>query len=334
MIEDDIAAVMAEHEHEAPTADELLAGLRSRRRSHSWLYAAAAAVLVVGVLSGVWAATGGNGKPATKVATVPLSCPAKYAERAPWVPAKPRGVAGDSRLVPNKTPKSVLMCAYPGLNGGNSRTRWALSGKHAVTGNLAGLAQELTWQPRKVSEQNIACTMVLGTQTNYLIGLTYSSGTVWVSASDEPNECVDVTNGEFTALPALGKDATHAFRSGQWPAATPVGCRSHAGRLGQDDSMVPPGAVSLTICVRRAHVIKGDFGSLVSSLNALQTVVSNGTCSPTPKRSYQLIFGYRQGPPVSVSVMDGCYPELFNGSLQAQRAGSVISIIQHLLGQH
>lgn len=333
MIEDDIAAAMAEHENEAPTADDLLAGLRSRQRRHGWWYAAAAAVLVIGVVSGVWAV--GGGKPANKAAVIPLSCPAKYAGPTPWVPSKPRGIPGNSRLVPNETPKSALMCAYKGSNGGDySVSHWALAGTHDVTENLAGLTDELTWQPRKISEQSSFCGLVGGTQTNYLIGLTYPGGTMWVSASDEPDQCVDATNGDFTALPSVGADATKAFSTGRWPSRAPISCRSDAGRLGQDTAMVPPGVVSLTICTDKANAVRGNFGDLVSALNSGPTVESDGSCSPSPKTSYRLVFGYRHGPPLWVSVMDGCYPELYNGSLQAQSARSAIPIIRHLLGQH
>lgn len=346
MIEDDIAAAMAEHEHEAPTADDLSAGLRSvRRPRHGWIYAAAAALLVIGVVTGVWAAGAGK-RTATRpvvtasppVVVAPLSCPARYAGPTPWVPAKPRGIPGNPRLAPNETPKSVLMCAYKGSNAGDySVSHWALAGKRYVTGNLAGLAHELAWQPRKIPGEEYACSAVGGTQTNYLIGLTYSRGTVWVSASDEPNNCVSGANGEFITLPTtMGIDATKAFASGRWPDRAPLGCRSIAGRLGQDVKMVPSGAVSLTICTDKAHTVNGDFGELVSTLNALPTDLGDGICSPSPRTDdeYQLIFGYRQGPPVSIRVYKGCYPEVYNGTLKSQIAGSVIPAIRQLLARH
>lgn len=341
MIEDDIAAVMAEHENEAPTADNLLAGLRSRRRSHGWLYAAAAAVLVIGVLGGVWAVSGGAGKrpvhPAAPVVVAQLSCPARYAGDAPWVPAKPKGIPGNSRLAPNETPKSVLMCAYKGSNSGNySASHWVLAGKRYVTENLAAVAHELAWQPRKVTGEEYVCPAVGGIQTNYLIGLTYSRGTIWVSESDEPSHCVAATNGDFTALPSVGADATKAFSTGRWPDRAPINCRPNAGRLGQDNAMVPPGATSLTICTDTAHTIERDFGNLVSALNSLPTELGRGICSPSPDPgdAYRLIFGYRQGPPVAINVFKGCYPEAYNGTLASQKAGPVISLVQDLLHRH
>jgi hypothetical protein len=100
--------------------------------------------------------------------------------------------------------------------------------------------------------------------------------------------------------------------------------------------MVPPGAVSLTICTDRAHTIKSDFGKLVSALNSRPTDLGRGVCSPSPKTDdeYQLIFGYRQGPPVSINVYKGCFPEVYNGTLKAEKAGSAIPIIRQLLGRH
>jgi hypothetical protein len=64
-----------------------------------------------------------------------------------------------------------------------------------------------------------------GPQTNYLIGLAYPGGArIWVAATDEPNECVATSNGEFTSSGIIGPAVSKAFASGQWPARTPVSC--------------------------------------------------------------------------------------------------------------
>lgn len=334
MIEDDIAAIMAEHDNEAPTIEELVTGLRSRRRSYGWLYAAAAAVLVIGVVSGVWAVT--RGKPANKVAAVPLSCPARYAEKAPWVPAKPKGISGNSRLVPNETPKSAVICSYDGVIRGRSPSRWALAGNRRITGNLAGLAAELTWQPRIAPGQQFKCLSVLGQQTNYLIGLTYSRGrTMWVSTTADVSGCVTGTNGLFDTPPdTAAADVGKALKSGSWPEAQPPGCKAGWGRLGQDKTMVPAGSTSLTICGARAHRITSDYRDLVGELNGLRTPAWLGVCARNETGTdYRMVFGYPAGPPAVVIVSSACQPPVYNGGTESDNSGAVVPTIRHLLGQ-
>jgi len=173
------------------------------------------------------------------------------------VPAKPTGIDGRSRLVPQITPGSALLCAYRGSNTAKQQAGWALSGRRSLAGGLASLAGQLTWKPHS-PRQPIACTLVGGPQTNYLIGLAYPGGArIWVAATDEPNECVGASNGEFTSSGIIGPAVSKAFASGRWPARTPVSCnRSYQdiGRLGQGTAMVPAGSTSVTICAPKcAH---------------------------------------------------------------------------------
>src|SRR6266702_850864 len=191
-IEDDISRVMAGHDDEAPGAADLLRALqhasgprrrRVRRYRAGWYMPLAAAAAVAAVVVGsVWAGGLLGGRQQAPAAAhggagrVPrLSCPASYAGQAPWVPARPAGVDGRSRLVPQRAPSSALVCAYAGSNTAKRQAGWALSGRRSLAGGLAGLAGQLTWQPRRPAQQ-IFCTLVGGPQTNYLIGLTYPGG--------------------------------------------------------------------------------------------------------------------------------------------------------------
>jgi hypothetical protein len=84
----------------------------------------------------------------------------------------------------------------------------------------------------------VACIWTVGgPQTNYLIGLRYPGGaTMWVTATAEPNQCVEASNGEFTSAGIIGPDVSRAFSSGRWPAPRPVACNGtyqDYGRLGQ-----------------------------------------------------------------------------------------------------
>jgi hypothetical protein len=254
------------------------------------------------------------------------------------VPAKPAGIDGRSRLVPQITPSSALLCAYRGSNTVKQQAGWALSGRRSLAGGLASLAGLLTWQPHR-PRQPIACTAVGGPQINYLIGLAYPGGArIWVAATDEPNGCVGASNGEFTSSGIIGPAVSKAFTSGRWPARTPVSCNrpyQDIGRLGQGAAMVPAGSTSVTICAPKARTVTTSYQALVSALNRLPTRPSTHSCSgtPGPSGAYQIFFSYSEGPPVLVSILIGCHPAVDNDELQATSASSVMPVVRQLLKQ-
>ena len=348
--EDEMRQAMAGHDDEAPRAEDLLRSLEQasppRRRLAGWYapFAVAAAVVAV-VAASLWgvrllggqAVPAASPHPAGRVAA--LACPARYAKQAPWVPGKPAGVDGRSRLVPQQIPRSALICAYAGRNNAKQMAGWALSGRRSLTGSLAGLAAQLSRQPRRLPGQQIVCTLVGGPQTNYLIGLVYPGGTMWVAVTDEPNQCVAASNGEFTSTGIIGPVVSKAFSSGRWPARQAVACNQpfqDIGRLGEDTAMVPAGETSLTICVSgKAHRFASGYQALVRALNRLPTRSSTGICTPSPASSlptwYNLYFSYPQGPSASVSIAVGCHPAIENAYLQSDSASSVLPIIRQLL---
>jgi len=347
-LEDDISRVMAGHDDRAPSAAALLRSLEQAsqpKRRPGWFIPLVVAVVVAAVVAGsAWAGgvlSGHRQEPATVLGGArqipPLSCPARYADQAPWVPAKPAGTDGRSRLVPQTTPSSALVCAYRGNNTDKRQAAWALSGRRSLVGGLARLAGQLSWQPRRLPGHQIACTAVGGPQTNYLIGLAYPGGAkIWVAATDEPNECVAASNGEFTSSGVIGPAVSKAFASGRWPARTPVSCnRSYqdTGRLGQGAAMVPAGSTSVTICAPKARTVTTSYQALVSALNRLPTRPSTHGCSGTPGPSgvYEIFFSYPEGPPVLVSILIGCHPAIGNGDLQATSASSVMPVVRQLL---
>jgi hypothetical protein len=344
--EDDISRAMAGHDDEAPRAADLLRALEQAsppRHRPGWYVPFMVAAAVAAVVAGsVWAGglLGGHKQAPVSGGAIPvqllLSCPASYAHQAPWVPVKPAGVDGHSRLVPQITPTSAVLCAYRGSNTASQQSGWALSGQRPLAGGLASLASQLTWQPRR-PHQPIACTAVGGPQTNYLIGLAYPGGaTIWVAATDEPNGCVGASNGEFTSYGIIGPAVSKAFTSGRWPARPPVACHrpyQDIGRLGQDTAMVPAGSASATICAPNARTVTASYQGLVSALNRLPTRPSTHSCSgaPGPSAAYQIFFSYPVGPPVLVSILVGCHPAIDNDDLQANSASSVIPVIRQLL---
>src|SRR6185437_15080017 len=174
-LEDDIGRAMATHDDEAPRAADLLRALEQAsppRRHLGWYVPFMAAAAVAAVVAGsAWAGglLGGHKPVRTSGGAIPvqrlLSCPASYAHQAPWVPTKPTGIDGRSRLVPQITPSSALLCAYRGRNTARQQAGWALSGRRSLAGGLASLVGQLTWKPHS-PHQPIACTLVGGPQTN------------------------------------------------------------------------------------------------------------------------------------------------------------------------
>lgn len=350
----DLRRIMREHDREAPSSADLRTALRDapsperrparsvgRRRYAPFAAAAAVAVVIAG---SVWAGAHFSGLQRViprhhRVASPPLACPAQYAHAAPWVPAKPSGVPARSRLAPRRKPASAVICGYAGKNIG-PQGGWQLSGRRVLRSNLAGLASDLAWEPRKLAGQQIPCFLVAGPQVNYLIGLTYAGrGRLWVTATKDPNECVWSSNGEFTSFGVIGGLVNEAFKSGRWPARHPASCGGGdgpgRGRLGQDQAMVPPGAISVSICDGHGGPTRySGFAGLVSALNSLPTRPSDQACHMTHRGApvhYLLAFGYRQGAAVEVSVFGRCMPQVNNGNLQAVSAATILPIITRLL---
>jgi len=315
--EDEMRQAMASHDDEAPRAEDLLRSLEQAAPPRRWLagwyaplaVAAAVVVVVAGSLGGVrllgsQAAPAASHEPTpaasqqTAGRVAPLACPARYAGQALWVPAKPTGVDGRARLVPTTTPSSALICAYAGSNIAKQQAGWDLSGRRPLTGNLAGLAAQLSWKGRRLPGDHIACAGVGSAETRYLIGLRYSGGaTMWVAGGDGADNCIPASNGEFTSISTIGPEATQAFRSGRWPARPPAACGGRLrdiGRLGEDKALVPAGVVSLTICAPKAHTVTSGYQALIRALNRLPTQPSTGRCSPSPASStptwYDLYF--------------------------------------------
>jgi hypothetical protein len=344
--EDELRRTMASHDDEAPRAGDLLRSLEQvspRRRAAGWYGPLAVAAVVVAVVAGSFAGVrllghragpAASPRPAGRVAA--LACPARYAGEVPWVPAKPAGVDGRARLVPQRTPSSALMCAYAGSNMAKRQVGWVLSGRRSLTGNLAGLATQLSWKARSLHGQEIFCGGVGGPQTDYLIGLTYpGGGTMWVAVTDDA--CDAASNGEFTSARGIGPDVGRAFTSGRWPAQRPASCNGamDIGRLGEDRVLVPAGATSLTICASgKGRTFTSGYQAVARALDRLPTRPSSGFCSSSPKSSapmYQLLFSYPEGPLVSVYVSAGCHPEVGGLDLQSASASTVMPIIQQLL---
>jgi len=354
-LEDRMRDAMHAHEHEAPSDAELVVGRRavapgSRART-PWLPALAAASVVLAVVGAVLAirATRADGHRASP-GSAALNCPQRYHNIAPkqWVPARARGVDAASRLVPDQRPDHVVVCAYLSPPGAGV-SRPALSGSRYLGGDLAAAATALTWLPRQLAKQSMACTSDLQATDGdaYLVGFTYSTGTVWVSAPGD--HCSGAWNGQFATAVNLRVPVAGAYRAGRWtvgPSMTQSGDRDPchvgtAGRLGQETALVPGKPVSATVCKlsyadqssAAASKVVGDSAALAAAMNSLPTVSSTSSCGASGPQSfiYEALFRYSQGPPVFVRVLPNCHPSIDNLSLQADGGGAVVSLIQDLL---
>lgn len=357
-LEGRVREAMTAHEGEAPSAAEFVAQRRvsapAARRATRWMPALAAASVVLAVAVGVVVfRSEGDGR-RTPAGDAVLACPQRYESSGtadqPWVPAKPRGFDGESRLVPQEVPTRVLVCGYLAADG-TSRT-----GSIELGGDPARVANALSWLPRALPGQSRACTTELrpGDGDTYLVGLAYPTGTVWVSAPG--NHCAGASNGVFATATNVGDSVARAYAARRWtvdPSSTQSGDRDPchvgtAGRLGQDKAMVPGNPVSATICkvpysnqsVASATRVVTDLPALVRSLNSGATKPSTstmgcGSAQPSAALSvlYEVLVSYAEGPPVFVRVTPGCVPSIDNLSLQGDDLAAVALVTGLLAGR-
>jgi hypothetical protein len=279
-----------------------------------------------------------------------LSCPATFVGTAPWVPDRPRGIDGDSRLAPQQPPDRAVICAYrlsPANPGANESL---LKGSRELNGTLDALAADLTWLPRQLPGSGYACA-VMGTGLylmNYLIALTYPTGTEWVSSTDDQGGCTTTSNGRFTSPLNIGPYVTAAYRSARWTPIRPHNpstdndpcTRWPVGRLGQERQLIPGTPTSILVCSSisgsqaslRTTTLSHGYQHLVDALNALPTKPTQSGCQGDGRQSiyYQLLVHYAQRPDVLLNLDPHCTPAIDNGSLQASDASSITPILEQL----
>ncbi|MDT4916700.1 MAG: hypothetical protein QOH89_1400 [Pseudonocardiales bacterium] len=333
--EDELRQTMRTHDPEAPTAADLPDRLPTRRPRGTWLPIAAAAA-VVAIMAGVVAvaANRSNSSNQRAAGSTSVDCPAEYDTDAggPWVPGDPVGVDGNARMVPDETPTTVRVCAY--LHDGDG----ALTGDRVVDGNLAQVTQTLTWLPGGDASSFPCATDLGGTNgRNYLIGLSYPDGRVWVSAPG--GDCVGASNGDFRTMTNLSAFADTAYSTGTWNPtagrpAHPDPCVQDSGRLGQDRTFVPATPTTLAICADHVQ-LDADFDAapFAAALNRLPTKPDVGAYACAQAAGgmptvYTLRFGYAIGPDVVVQILDGCTPAVSNRSLAGDDDSGVMVLLR------
>jgi hypothetical protein len=345
-IEHSVREAMRAHDTLAPTTADFRFRAPENRRAAPWLaaVAAAACVLVVATVALLVSHRGHHQVPAplashqTQPVTPIPSCPAELPAGAPsyWTPQRAKGVDATKRFVPLETPTDAVVCSY--LHGGRGK----LTGTRTLDSDyLSTIPADLAWLPPESDKQ--PCTFILQATDGdyYLMALTYRGGTMWVSIPG--NHCLNASNGVFL-VHNLRLQASGAALGGRWKPLPPTdqdGCPQTAGRLRQQDRLVPERPVLLQVCrpgkqSRAVTAKQGDLARLMAELNRVPTTPWDyefqcGSAG-SPSAQYVLTFSYRVGPPVQIEIQEGCHPEIDNGSLQASDASSVLPLIKHLLG--
>lgn len=315
------------------------------RRAWTLVAAAAAAACVIAVAIVAVAVTrGGSHKRDTISAPPPsLVCPstpptAVAPTRSYPLPApRKEAITLSDRLAPSATPVHATVCAY--VRRGSTRPNG--SSARLIDQGLANLAELISWIPPGAPG---TCTLNLALTDGdvYLLGLTYRTGTLWISAPDD--HCLGASNGRFTTPTHLATTIKAALDAGAWPKpAPPAPCTGVGGRLGQQQQMVPPAPTGVTLCIRNGYAAPtvrdgtaAQLRSLVAALNDLPHGADGRAfkCALpdlTPAVSYFLTFTYKVGPPVIVTIFEPCNPAVHNGNLQATDADALQPILSQIL---
>ncbi|MEO5746127.1 MAG: hypothetical protein ABIQ53_16280, partial [Terracoccus sp.] len=283
-----------------------------------------------------------------------LGCPATITDPAGLtVPQPPSGIDGAARLLPDRPPTSMVVCAYPvlDLELGTGDTSSPPLGPPfriarrtvATSTQRAQITELLAWAPRGGGPPG-PCTLMIRNESVYLVGALYgadSTAAVWVAAKSDANVCSPATNGEFVARNGVGnvvESIVNGPDTDPLPSTDSV-CSASLGRLGDDRSLAPQGAPRVTVCrpgrnSRIPTALDADQSAkVVAALRALSTSPSTHVCSPADgaqnsrQRAFRLVLRYPTGPPAEVDVDPGCRPEVIGSGLQADDASGVVKLI-------
>ena len=270
------------------------------------------------------------------------SCPARFPATKNGLP--PATVSSPDRLVPAQPIRAVALCSYDGTNMSPLAGR-PLVEHRVLTGAFDSLTAGLRWEPPGSAG---ACTLTGGAETDFLLGLTYDNGVLWIHSAKDPNDCTRTTNGAFTASVNDGAQFAAVLAAGHWVAAPPTpdaGPCGGDGRWGQQLVMVPAGATGADICPQTPaaarHVsTQSDIDAVAAVLNSGRTFVSTSSCAqetdPTTKQPVEpefssIRFTYPKGPAVVVRLARGCRPSVDNGNLQTMDATAALGVMNAIL---
>jgi hypothetical protein len=257
----------------------------------------------------------------------------------PWVPQVPTAET-DGRLVPDADPVLAHVCRYEARQNSGAPVALHLAGEVDVTSGLEFVRRDLHL-PALLSGSERSCTLVGGPLVPHLVRFDYADGSVWVSASQEPNACTNSGNGTFTTGVPLGARLAQSFTTRRWqPAPQPERCFAGAGgRAGQEQQLVPDDWTSITVCHPDVdapgppprELDAATAAQVVALLEGAETAPGSGGCSGGDNTTFDLLVRYRDGNAVTVGVNIGCDPPLRNGSLDGVLAARDQAELEGLL---
>lgn len=272
-----------------------------------------------------------------------LQCPAslKQAEGM-TVPEKPQGVDGAARLLPQRPPVSLVVCAYPVMDimaATPLTTPFPLKKRTVATeAQRSTVVETMTWAPRSDLRPR-ACTAMAGNETAYLVGAAYGDAIVWVAAKADANACSATTNGDFVSGAPLGIALDQTFGTTRRPTVADESCRVRSwGRLGDDRLLAPDGGPTVLVCRQgvdgTTHATALDAGrsaEVAAALRALPTRPTGQTCQGSGNASdhrFSLVLRYAVGPSVQVNVDPDCDPAVLGSNLESQDAGGLVALVE------
>ncbi len=270
-----------------------------------------------------------------------LSCPRSLASAdGLTVPQKPQGLDGNARLLPERDPASLVVCAYPTMSVTSATPPTA---PYRLTQRTLATAEErrqvvdlLSWAPRWNGQENV-CTMMAGDETAYLVGVRYDDAIVWVAAKADANACSKATNGDFTSGAPVGVPLRTLLAATPGPAGVRCDARTF-GRLGDDSTLAPEGAPLVTVCriaadgsTKPTDLDASRSAQVVAALRALPTRPTSHTCNGSGSatdRRFHLVLTYPQGPAVRVDVDPDCTPPVRGGGVESAQVGEVVGLVE------
>ena len=269
-----------------------------------------------------------------------LECPAALdSAEGMTVPEKPQGLDGAARLLPERDPSSLVVCAYPTmrLTASTSLTAPFARSERRVLDAPArrAVAHLLTWAPRWNGSER-PCTAMAGDETAYLVGASYGDAIVWVAATADANACSRGTNGDFVTGDPVGVPLA-ATLSGRTPPAVEPCDAGAVGRLDDDRTLAPEGSPVVTVCRldatsawRPTALDAARSAQVVELLRSLPTRPTGHVCEgvggPTDAR-FTLVLRYAAGPALRVSVDPACRPGVLGSGLESADAGPLVELV-------
>lgn len=270
-----------------------------------------------------------------------LDCPAALDSAAGMtVPERPQGVDGAARLLPERDPSTLVVCAYPTMR---LEAATPLTAPFALSQRVVpdptqrrSVVDLLTWAARWNGQER-ACTMMAGDETAYLVGATYGDAIVWVAAQADANACSRGTNGDFVTGDPVGVPLAATLSGKALPGGKPCDA-SGLGRLDDDRTLAPAGSPLVTVCRldtqsswQATQLDASRSAEVVALLRSLPTQPTDHVCDGSGGASdarFSLVLRYAAGPAVRISVDPGCRPGVLGSGVESADAGALVTLVE------